>query len=314
MTPRNNRRSTLSSRLDRVQNHIGGAPKAKRKKPSAPTRYYTMAEQMGGELVERREGSFCKVIRTYDLNYRHGDIHMHDCLSADTILHSAFTADDSGGSFELDRLLFFDTETTGLGGSGAVEFLVGVGSIVDGALEVRQYLMPDYADEAGMLESLAEEFGNDKVIVSYNGAAFDVPIMRDRFIINRVGRDIPMDEHVDLLHATRRLYRRRLRDCSLGNIEREVFGFQRIDDIPGYLVPSVYFDWLSEERLDDMEAVLEHNRLDIVSLLFLARLISAIHETEGESLDEVDDLHSLSRLFTRRIYRRSERESKWRYP
>ncbi len=301
MTLNNDKRSRLSSKLSRIHSHIGGTTaQGSRKKRAAPERYYTMASKMGGELIERREGAYCLVTRFYDCRYRHGSIPMQDCFESDSILRSAFTADHTDGLFPLDQLVFFDTETTGLGGSGAVAFLVGVGTVVDGGLEVRQYLLPDYSDEAGLLESLAGEFSDNRIIVSYNGAAFDIPIIRDRFIINRVGRDIPMAGHLDLLHATRRLYRRRLRDCSLGNVERQLFGFERIDDIPGYLVPSVYFDWLSEERLDDMAAVLEHNRLDIVSLLFLARLLSAVHETEGASLDEIDDLHSLSRLFTRR--------------
>ena len=94
--------------------------------------------------------------------------------------------------------------------------------------------------------------------------------------------------------------KRRMGDCSLGNVEQELFGFFRDDDIPGYLIPSVYFDWLGGERLDDMEAVMEHNRWDIFSLYFLVRLIERVFRTEGASLNEVDDIYSLSRVYGRR--------------
>ncbi|HKK21989.1 MAG TPA: ribonuclease H-like domain-containing protein, partial [candidate division Zixibacteria bacterium] len=96
------------------------------------------------------------------------------------------------------------------------------------------------------------------------------------------------------------IFRRRLKDCRLTNIERELFSFERSDDIPGYLVPSVYFEWLSSDSLELLPDVLEHNRLDILSLFYLVDHIASIHRSRGEVLDEVDDLHSLSRVYSRR--------------
>ena len=200
----------------------------------------------------------------------------------------------------LDELLFFDIETTGLGGAGAVAFLIGCGSVVSEGFEVRQYLLPDFSDETAMLEKVLEELNPDKTIVSYNGVAFDMSMIRDRMIVNRVARKIKTTGHIDLLHSVRRLFKRRLGDCSLGNVEQELFGFYREDDIPGYLIPSVYFDWLGSEALDDMETVMEHNRWDIFSLYFLINHINRVFQTEGASLDEVDDLYSLSRVYGRR--------------
>ncbi|MDH4032918.1 MAG: ribonuclease H-like domain-containing protein, partial [candidate division Zixibacteria bacterium] len=194
------------------------------------------------------------------------------------------------------------TETTGLGGSGAVAFLVGCGSVTENGFEVRQYLMPDYSDEAAMLEALQEEFSSDKTLVTYNGAAFDLPLLRGRMIVNRVARELAMADHLDLLHAARRLFRRRLGDCSLTNVERELFEFYRQDDVPGYLIPSIYFDWLGTRRLDGLLGVLEHNRLDIVSLWFLAVMVAEAFASDGSTLDSADDLHSLARVYSRRKY------------
>jgi hypothetical protein len=55
-----------------------------------------------------------------------------------------------------------------------------------------------------------------------------------------------------------------------------------------------------------MEAVLEHNRLDIVSLYFLGGMLASVFQSDGGDLTEVDDIHSLARLYgRRRQYRRT---------
>lgn len=258
-----------------------------------------MAEALGGELVTRDNGCFCLIRRLYPIGYRHGSFQLRTPDNFDINL-AAFTVEDRPEQLPCSSLLFFDTETTGLHGAGVVPFLIGTGGMTDAGFEVRQYIIPDYSDEAAMLEAVYEEFGLDTNIVSYNGAAFDLPLLTDRMIVNRVTRKIETGHHVDLLHPVRRLFKRRLKECSLTNIERKLFDFHRQDDVPGYLVPSIYFDWLGDENLDQMPSVLEHNRLDILSLYFLVQHIDQVHRSQGETLHSSDDLHSLSRLYYRR--------------
>jgi len=178
-------------------------------------------------------------------------------------------------------------------------FLIGCGSVAKNGFEVRQYLLPDYTDETAILEHLLNELTADKTVVTYNGSAFDLPLIRDRMIINRVARDILCQNRIDLLHSARRLFKRRLGDCTLQNIERELFGFFRTDDIPGYLIPSVYFDWLSNEDPTPLQSVLEHNRYDILTMYFLLKKVAGIFESEGNSLCHIDDIYSLSRIYNR---------------
>ncbi len=269
-------------------------------KNRAPKHYHRLAEFLGGTVETNFAGAFCLVRKTYPLDHCHGRM-TGDFYAPDLSWpRAAFTSTEEEGRVDLSSLLFIDTETTGLGGSGAVAFLVGCGSVVEGGFEVRQYLIPDYSDEAAMLEALLSELSAEKSLVSFNGAAFDVPLLRSRMIINRVARQIDFDFHVDLLHPCRRLFRRRLKDCTLTNLERELFEFYRDDDIPGYLIPSVYFDWLSDQTMEPLGAVLKHNRLDILSLYYLVNLVAEAFQSGGETLTEVDDLHSLSRLYGRR--------------
>ena len=289
----------LHDRLDRFQNQTARPGKTPRS-TDLPQHYREMALSLGGEIRANFAGAYCLTRTLYPADYRYGRLLLGEINRSRAWPLSAFTVLDEPGTVDLSSLLFLDTETTGLGGVGVMAFLVGCGSLVKDGFEVRQYLMPDYSDETAMLEDLQEEWGGDKTLVTYNGAAFDLPLLRGRLIVNRVARDITTAGHIDLLHATRRLFRRRLSDCTLTNVERELFGFHRDGDIPGHLIPSVYFDFLSNQNLNSMVDVLEHNRLDILSLYFLAGHLARVFLTDGETLSEAEDLHSLARVFGRR--------------
>ena len=265
-----------------------------------PEHYNNLAHTLGGELIAKHAGAYCMVRTFYPGTYRHGRLMLPTEQLERSLTRSAFAMKELPGCVKVSSLLFVDTETTGLGGSGTVAFLVGCASVTENGFEIRQYLIPDYSDETAMLEALLEEFTPDKTLVTYNGAAFDLPLLRGRMIVNRVTRELAMADHIDLLHAARRLFRRRLRDCSLTNVERELFGFYRENDVPGHLVPSIYFEWLDSRRLDGLTGVLEHNRLDIVSLWFLAIMVAEAFESDGSTLDAADDLHSLARVYSRR--------------
>lgn len=289
----------LRKKLHRFDNLIT-TRKKNRPSNNTPEHYTNLARALGGELITNYAGAYCMVRTFYSGSYRHGRLALPTAQLERSLTRSAFAMKELPGSVKVSSLLFVDTETTGLGGSGAVAFLVGCASVTENGFEVRQYLMPDYSDEAAMLEAVLEEVTSDKTLVTYNGAAFDLPLLRGRMIVNRVAREVPMADHLDLLHAARRLFRRRLKDCSLTNVERELFDYHREDDVPGYLIPSIYFDWLDSRKSDGLIGVLEHNRLDIVSLWFLAAMVAEAFETDGSSLDAADDLHSLARVYSRR--------------
>jgi uncharacterized protein YprB with RNaseH-like and TPR domain len=281
----------LGRKLERYADLLGTAGKSRSPAAKPPERYQRLAQAVNGRL-NTSHGGACVVVRhRLERDCRHGQFDFSSRFRRETLPLSAFTVEAKPGEVPLDSLLFLDTETTGLGGAGVVPFVVGCGFFAGGRFEVRQYLLPDYPDEAALLEMVLQEFESRPALVTYNGKAFDAPILRDRLIVNRVARDLPVTEHLDVLHATRRLFRRRLADCSLVNIEKELFDVTRNDDIPGYLIPSVYFEWLSSERTDQLSQVLEHNRLDIVTLACLTIHLAGIFETEGGELNHPKDIH-----------------------
>ncbi len=172
--------------------------------------------------------------------------------------------------FKFKDFLFFDIETTGLaGGTGTYPFLIGLGYFEDSIFILEQYFMPDYPDEYAQMNQLKKKVTNFKGLITYNGKTFDIPVMRSRFIYHRIKTvwEIP---NWDLLHVSRKLWKQRFKDCSLGNIEREILKLEREHDIDGSLIPYIYFDFLRGIRIDRMQPVFDHNAQDIISLAVLA--------------------------------------------
>ena len=195
-------------------------------------------------------------------------------------------------------LIFLDAETTGLArGTGTIPFLVGTGRFRNGGFQVRQRFLPSPADEEGFLQALAEDLGKPGVLVTYNGKSFDVVLLRTRFKLHGLDDPFIGCRHLDLLHVSRSLRGHRLPDCRLATMEEEVLGLVRHDDLPGAQVPEVYFDFVQDGVTEKLGQVVEHNRLDIVSLAAL------LEQLEG-SLDpgccpRGDDRAAAARLLDR---------------
>jgi uncharacterized protein YprB with RNaseH-like and TPR domain len=163
--------------------------------------------------------------------------------------------------------LFVDTETTGLAGS--MVFLLGTMRIVDERIVVRQVFARDYREEPALLAMWAEMLSGAGMLVSFNGKAFDVPLLRDRLGYHGIA---PPTEppHLDLLHAARRRWRDVLPDCRLQTLEWRVCGRRRAGDIPGGEIPDVYHRFVRTGDTTDVVSVFHHNALDLVTLADIA--------------------------------------------
>lgn len=174
-----------------------------------------------------------------------------------------------------EKLLVFDTETTGLsGGAGSFIFLLGTGWLEGGTVCYEQIFLADFPGEPEFLERAAERLGGAGLLVSYNGKSFDSQVLRTRFAMNRL--ECPLGCQLDLLYWARRLWKRLLGDCSLGNIERKILGVRRGEDIPGFEIPGVYLDYLRRGEEGRLGLVFEHNLQDLDSLFRLFFLTNEI--------------------------------------
>jgi len=251
-----------------------------------------------GEDVGEEGDRFYLVQKDYSLDARHGDVVLGDVLNA-LPSHIALSAcDDELEAFDPATAAFIDVETTGLtGGTGTVAFLVGVGYFTRDAFRLEQTFMRDYDEEEPMLHYLSELFGRFDSLVSYNGKSFDVPLLRTRFISNRIPYPLDAAMHFDLVHACRRFWKLRLQDCSLANIERNVLGLHRQGDIPSAEIPQTWFDYLESRDARRLQQVFLHHEMDVLSLVALTGHLSQVLEAPaGEGFDHNEDRLSLLRL------------------
>jgi tetratricopeptide (TPR) repeat protein len=175
-----------------------------------------------------------------------------------------------------ERWAFIDTETSGLaGGSGTFAFLVGGGAITPGGFVVDQFVLREPAEEASQLEGFTEWLSGFDVMVTYNGRAFDIPLLETRYRLARMKPPFARLRHIDLLYSARRLWRLALERCRLQDLEVRILGFERVGDTPGALIPQLYFDFLRTGNARPLEGVFEHNALDILSLACLAGIVPA---------------------------------------
>jgi hypothetical protein len=167
---------------------------------------------------------------------------------------------------------YFDTETTGLStGAGTVIFLAASARLDGDLLRVRQFLLPDYPHEPALLRALADDLRTADRLVTYNGRAFDLPMLAARLTVHGLFRHqatLP-DAHDDLLPLARRLFRRPLGGARLADVESGVLGVRRVSDCAGSEVPARYFGYLAGGSPDILAEVLDHNFQDVVSLALL---------------------------------------------
>lgn len=169
--------------------------------------------------------------------------------------------------FDARGALFLDTETTGLsGGAGTVAFLVGLGRIEGDRFTVYQYMMSNYGAEVLLLDKIAPLIREAQTLVTFNGRSFDIPLLRSRFTMCRLEDPTAGKAHLDLIHPSRRVWKMRLKDCSLSHIEESELGMHRDHDLPGAEVPERYFSFLKTGDLSLLTDVIDHNRQDILSL------------------------------------------------
>lgn len=168
------------------------------------------------------------------------------------------------------RLL--DVETTGLaGGTGTLAFVVGVGRFEgDGTLALEQFVLGAPAEEPQMLAGLLGALEGATLLVTFNGRAFDVPLLRTRCVLARrpPGR-LATAAHLDLLPTARRLWRHRASDCRLLTLEERVLGRRRVEDLPGTMAPSAYASFLASGDAAALRPVVEHNRDDLAGMAAL---------------------------------------------
>jgi uncharacterized protein YprB with RNaseH-like and TPR domain len=266
--------------------------------PSKPR--FAIEDIAGGRFHTTSRGRCFCIETSYDLGHRHGALHLAALLESSPDLTGWIAGDDALAGVDPRRMCFIDTETTGLSaGTGTMAFVVGVGYFSGDQFAIRQFFLRDPGDEPAMVEALAELLNEFDALASFNGRAFDVPILENRFILARIPPPTTGLPHLDLIWPSRRIWRHKLSSCSLGTLEREVLSvFREQADVPSGVIPLLYRDYLRTGDARDMRRVIYHNAIDILSLVTLAaRLSQALSDPYGSGGLGGAELYGLARWY-----------------
>ncbi len=275
-----------------------GLPTA-RSKPGPPA----WRKALDGREVETPYGPAYVIEQHFDLNYRHGSQSLVGALNLPGQVLAQLAYETTGQPVDPAQAAFIDTETTGLaGGTGTLVFLVGVGRwhSASGAFHLSQFFLRQPGEEAAMLTALEPVLNDCRAVVTFNGRGFDMPLLQARFTLHRRGPAILTAPHLDLLWPARRIWRERLASCALSSLEEHILGVRRDQaDVPGYLIPQMYFDYLQSGDASEMPRVVYHNAQDVLSLVtLLARLGRILLDPLTDPALDPTDLVSLARWYT----------------
>ncbi len=280
------------ARIDRK--YAGAVPAPVRSAPPRPGRF--IEELMSGQVVRTPFGEHFETEKLWERHRRHGSVDIGDLNE----LPEDLLASLSDGAIALShpgKWAFLDTETTGLaGGTGTYAFLVGVGSIDAEGFRLRQFFMRDYGEEPSLLARLSEHLAQFDVLITYNGKAYDQPLLETRFRMARARHPFARLEHLDLLFGARRLWKLRLDSCRLVDLESQILGVERQGDLPGAMIPYYYFDYLRTQQAMRLVPIFHHNALDILSLACLTAIVPlAFRSPEETAFRHGADLIGLAR-------------------
>ncbi len=87
--------------------------------------------------------------------------------------------------------------------------------------------------------------------------------------------------------------------CRLAALERGLLGFERVGDVPGFEIPSRYFQFLRTADPRPLVDVLEHNRLDLISLAAVVARAQGLVAGGADACRDAHERLALGRVFDR---------------
>ncbi|HTR34372.1 MAG TPA: ribonuclease H-like domain-containing protein [Bryobacteraceae bacterium] len=263
-------------------------------------------EWLNGEEVSTAHGRHYEFEKLYERHRRHGSIGIVDLEDLPGDLLEPISNGEIRG-VPPSKWCFLDTETTGLaGGSGTYAFLVGVGRITPQGFRVRQFFMRDFGEEASQLSALTEHLKQFEVLITYNGRTYDQPLLETRFRMTRQRPPFSSLAHLDLLFGARRLWNLRFDSCRLVDLENQILGVERQGDLPGELIPYVYFEYIRTREIFSLLPVFHHNAIDILTLACLTAIVPRAFHAPGDSVNGPEFAHGAEMVGLARWWRQAE--------
>lgn len=259
---------------------------------------HTRNKSIGGTLIGNETSQCLYFSAIYPHPYTYGEVVLSDALQFSIHTAKISSAGNEIAEFNPEKALFIDTETTScFGGTGTVAFLVGIGYFVGKDFHLEQFFMRDYDDEPALLTALDERIQNASLFIGYNSKCFDLPLLKNRYRMNRLPFHGETLFHFDLMHVARRFWNRRLSDCSLNTVERFILNIRRQGDVPGALIPRLWLNYINTGQSHRIPGILEHNQKDILSLAgLMAWIAQRVQIPKGQGFKEILDRCALIKL------------------
>ncbi|MCQ3936706.1 MAG: hypothetical protein DPW18_06625 [Chloroflexi bacterium] len=231
---------------------------------------------VAGSVASTPRGDTFVSEQVFGAEYLHGDVSPYSSFPLEFI--SQWANDPRIAEMPIHKFAFLDTETSGIsGGTGTLAFLVGAARFVEGQLVLKQFFLRDPSEEPAMLEALIHFLAPCEGLVTFNGKAFDAPLLVTRYSLHRIPVPFKGYAHIDLLPLARRLWRDRLPSRALKYLEEHVLGFTRTsEEVPGYEIPWLYFDYLRSGDARPLGGVFYHNAMDVVAMAALLGHVSEL--------------------------------------
>jgi uncharacterized protein YprB with RNaseH-like and TPR domain len=259
--------------------------------------HHPIESVVAGNFVNTPRGEAFVAEQTFSEDYLHGKVSpLSDFPLA---LISQWAKDVRIAELPIHKFAFLDTETSGMaGGTGTYAFLVGAARFVDGKFTLRQFFLRDPSEEPAMLEALINFLAPCEALVTFNGKSFDAPLLTTRYKLHRIPVPFKNFAHLDLLPLARRLWRDRLPSRALKYLEEHVLGFTRTsDEVPGYEIPWLYFDYLRTQDARPLGGVFYHNAMDVVAMAALLAHVSELLVDPYNRVEHGLDFIALGKLF-----------------
>jgi len=295
-------RTDLKSKLNRVY-HKGSNGERFFPEEQVVRAHKRLEELVPGAYINTPFGDIYRARTTFPLSYLQGNSQLAHIrrVTPERLIHLGRLDPDT--DLDIGRLLFLDTEASGLsGGTGTYAFMIGVGYFSGEDFVVDQLFVENYVKEEGMLDLLRVYLEDISCLVTFNGKSFDTSLLQTRYLMH--GQESPFEEipHLDLLHPCRNLWDLSVENCKLQTLEREILEFIREEDTPGAEVPGIYFDFIRTGDPTEIAGVFQHNVLDIVSLV----AITTVLEQNFQGSIRIPNENGLTKFSRGKIYERQK--------
>ncbi len=259
-------RGDLRAFLQRRQQAVAGAEPLRAARP--------VVDLPPGEERVGPHGRYWVRELRYPADFEHGYVPLRAAAALDGERLASVAKDPAFVTLQPEQCLFLDTETTGLaGGAGTVVFAYGLGFWQAGEVVFEQLFLRDFGEEPALLQHVAQRLAEHPVPVTFVGKSYDRHRIHARLAVHRIQAPVLTPLHLDLYHAARRTFGKQLPDTKLRTVEERRLGLLRHDDLPGSEAPAAFLAWV-RDRSGAVDRVLEHNRLDVLSLVALLGVLA----------------------------------------